>query len=64
VRASPEAPIYDLPLTVSIQYGDKTVDEIVAVTDTQVEKRIRLTGTVKAVDVNADGAALAVLEKR
>jgi hypothetical protein len=64
VRASAEGPLYDLPLTVSIQYGDKTVDEIVAVTDAQVEKRIHLAGAMKGIEVNADGAALAVVEKR
>jgi hypothetical protein len=64
VRVSAEAPLYDLPLTVSINYGDKTVDEIVAVTDANVERRFPLAGTLKSVEVNADGAALAILERR
>jgi aminopeptidase N len=64
VRASAEAPLYDVPVTVSIQYADKVVEEIVAVTGVTVEKRIPLTGAVRDIDVNADGAAIAVIDKR
>lgn len=64
VRTSAEGSLYDLPLTVSLQYTDKAVEEIVAVTEATVEKRIPLTGTLKNVEVNADGAAIAVLDRR
>jgi hypothetical protein len=64
VRASAEAPLYDVPLTISLQYADKTVEEVIAVTEATVEKRIPLAGTLKDVDVNADGAAIAVISRQ
>jgi hypothetical protein len=64
VRTSAEAPLYDVPVTVSIQYADKVVEEIVPVTEVSVEKRIPLSGTVRGIDVNPDGAAIAVIDKR
>ena len=56
--------IYDLPVTVSINYADKTVDEVVAVTAATVEKRFPLAGAVRGIEVNSDNAAIAILEKR
>ena len=59
-----DAPLYDIPVTVTAQFADKTVEEIVVIADAIVEKRIPLSGTPKTVDVNLDGAALAIFEKR
>ena len=59
-----ENALYDVPVTVSIHYGDKTVEDVVAVTQASVEKRFALSGPIRSVEVNADGAALATLEKR
>ena len=64
VRVSPEAPLYDVPVTVSIQYADRVVEEVVPVTAVTVEKRIPLSGPVRDIDVNADGAAIAIIDKR
>jgi hypothetical protein len=64
VRASAEAPLYDVPVTVSIQYADRLVEEVVPVTEVTVEKRVMLTGAVRSIEVNADGAAVAVIDKR
>jgi hypothetical protein len=59
-----EASLYDLPVTVAINYADSTVEEVVAVRAATVEKRFALTGPLKDVEVNADGAALAEFERR
>jgi aminopeptidase N len=64
VRTSAEAPLYDVPLTVSIEYADKVFEEMVPVTEVTVEKRIPLTGTVRDVEINADNAAIAVIDRR
>ncbi len=56
--------LFDLPVTIAINYSDKTTEEIVPVTEAVVEKRIRLKGTLRNVEVNSDDAALAVFEKR
>jgi hypothetical protein len=64
VRTSAEAPLYDVPLTVSIEYADKVVDEVVQVTEATVVKRIPLTGALRDVEVNGDGAAIAIVDKR
>jgi aminopeptidase N len=64
VRASEEDQLYDVPVTVSMNYGEKNVEEVVAVTEAEVEKRFVLSGTLRNVEINVDSAALAVLEKR
>jgi hypothetical protein len=47
-----------------MNYGEKSVEEVVPVTQATVEKRYPLTGTLRNVEVNGDAAALAILEKR
>jgi hypothetical protein len=56
--------LFDLPVTVSISYADKTVDEIVPLNAATVEKRIPLSGAVRSIDVNTDNAAIATFERR
>jgi Peptidase family M1 domain len=52
--------IFDLPLTVTLQYADrKPVDLVIAVTDRRVEKRVPLAGSLRAVDISRESAALA-----
>lgn len=55
---------YELPVTVSMHVNEKTIEQVVVVDQPIVEKRFPLTGTLKTVDVNADGASIAVFEKR
>jgi aminopeptidase N len=55
---------YDVPVTVSVQYAEKTVDEVVIVADATVEKRLPLTGTLRSVSVNDDHGALGTFERR
>jgi hypothetical protein len=64
VGASSEDQIYDVPVTVSMNYGEKSIELVVPVTQATVEKRYPLTGTLRNVEVNDDNAALAVFEKR
>jgi hypothetical protein len=64
VRFEQLAGTYEVPVTVSVQYADKTVDELVVIADTVVEKRVPLTGTLRSVSVNDDHAALGTFERR
>jgi len=56
--------VYDLPVTVTLQYGDKNVDEVVAITGTSVEKRIPLAGSLRGVEINNDNGTLGMFEKK
>lgn len=48
--------IFDLPLTVTLRYADrKTTDVLMPVRDRAVEVRVRLTGTLRGVDIKEDG---------
>jgi hypothetical protein len=52
--------IFDVPVTVTIQYADgRLQDVVVPVSDARVERRIPTNGTVRDVQVNRDSAALA-----
>jgi hypothetical protein len=64
LRTSAEGPLYDVPLTITLNYADKTVENVIAVTEATVEKRIPLAGALKNVDVNDDGAAIAVVSRQ
>jgi hypothetical protein len=69
VRASPgrfeqSGEIFDLPITVTLQYADRrNVDILVPVTDRVVEKRVALDGTLRSAEINKeDGALVEVLK--
>jgi hypothetical protein len=52
--------IFDVPVTVTLQYTDgRTQDVVVAVTEAHVERRIPTAGIVRDVQINRDSAALA-----
>jgi hypothetical protein len=56
--------IFDLPLTVSLQYADaKSVDVIVRVTDRVVDSRIRLDGVLRGAEVSKDDGTIAEIVK-
>ena len=42
----------------------KTAEFVVPVNDATNEARLPLTGTVRSVDANPDGAAVAIIEKK
>ena len=64
VRFEQIGEVYDVPVTVTLNLGDKSVDEVVAVTDTTVEKRIPFAGSLRSIEVNGDNGALGVFERR
>ena len=65
VRLEQVGDVYDLPLTFGVTYTDgKTAEFVVVSTEATMEARFPLTGTVRAVEANPDGAAIAILEKK
>jgi hypothetical protein len=57
--------VYDVPVTVAVTYTDgKTSEFIVAVSEAVSMGTLALTGTVRSIDINPDGAALALIERR
>jgi hypothetical protein len=60
VRVEQLGELFDVPLTVTLQYADrKPQDVVVPVTDRVVEVRVPLAGALRGVDVNKDDATLA-----
>lgn len=56
--------IYDIPVTVTIQYADGSVDEqVVRVTELVTDARLPVQKPVRNVDLNQDNAALAQIDK-
>jgi aminopeptidase N len=64
VRFEHRADVTDVPITVRVNYSNGPSEElIVPVSERVVERTIRLRTVVRSVDVNPDGAALAIIEK-
>ncbi len=60
VRFEQMGEVFDLPLTVTVQYADRrSVDTVVAVTEPSVETRIPLEGALRSVDISRDDGTLA-----
>ena len=56
--------IFDVPVTVTLQYNDKKpVDVVIPVTDRAVDKRVKLEGTLRGVDLRTDDGMLAEIVK-
>ena len=54
-----------VPVTIAVTYGDgKTTETVVIVNDATTVAQIPLTGAVRSVEANPDGAAIAVIEKK
>jgi hypothetical protein len=64
VRFEQVGEVYDLPVTVTLHYGDKAVDDLAILDEAVVEKRFPLAGALRSVEINADHAALGTFEKR
>jgi hypothetical protein len=65
VRFEQAGDIYDVPVTVAVTYTDgKTAEFIVISNDAAVVQSLPLTGTVRSVEANPDGAAVAIIEKK
>jgi hypothetical protein len=64
LRFEQSGDVFDLPITVTLQYADRRmVDVVVLVTDRVVEKRVALDGTLRSAEVSRDdGAVVDVLK--
>jgi aminopeptidase N len=54
--------IFDVPVALVLDYGDKRSTVVVPVTDRIVEHRVKLTGTLKSVDFTKDDGTLAEVD--
>jgi ferredoxin len=64
VRFEQSGDIYDVPVTVAVTYTDgKTAEFIVVSNDATNVQSLPLAGTVRSVEANPDGAAVAIIEK-
>lgn len=65
VRFEQSGDIYDLPVTMAVTYADgKTAESVVIVTEATNEARLPLSGTIRSIEANPDGAAIAIIEKK
>ena len=56
--------VFDLPVTVTLQYADrKPVDVLIPVTEQVVERRVTLEGTLRGVEISKDDGMLAEIVK-
>jgi hypothetical protein len=55
--------VFDLPVTVTLQYADRKVDVLVRVTAQVVEHRVPLAGTLRGVEISKDDGMLAEIVK-
>jgi hypothetical protein len=57
--------IFDLPVTISVQYADKkATDVVVRVTEEVVEQRVPLAGVLRGIEVSKDDGTLADVVKK
>jgi aminopeptidase N len=64
VRFEQVGEVYDVPVTVTVHYGDGRVqDEVVVLRDAATDVRIPVRGPVRSVEINQDHAALALFER-
>ena len=64
LRFEQKGDVYELPTTVTLTYTDGTTDDVlVLIADRVVERTLPLTGRLRGVEVNRDGAVLANFEK-
>ena len=64
VRFEQIGEIYDVPVTVAVNYTDgKTSEFVVIVNEATNVVQVPLTGNLRSVEANPDGAAIAVIEK-
>jgi aminopeptidase N len=65
VRFEQIGEIYDVPVTMAVTYTDgKSSEFIVTVNDASNVAQFPLTGTIRSVEANQDGAAIAIIEKK
>lgn len=65
VRFEQAGEVFDLPITVTVTYADgKTSEHLVTLTEAVTEQRLPLSGAFRSADVNQDGGAVAVVERK
>lgn len=65
VRFEQAEEVFDVPVTVTVTYADGTTSRhLVTLTEAITEQRLPLAGTFRSVDVNPDGGAVAIIERR
>jgi aminopeptidase N len=64
VRFEQIGEVYDVPVTVTLNYTDRTIEEIVPLSEAVVEKRFPLSGSLRNVAINDDHAALGHFDRR
>jgi len=55
--------VFDVPVTVVLNYGDRKSTIVVPITERVVDKRVPLEGTLRGVDINKDDGTLAEITK-
>ena len=64
LRFEQSGELFDLPVTVTLEYGDRPPTDVVAkVTDAVTELRVPIEGRLAGVAVNRDHAAVARIER-
>jgi hypothetical protein len=64
IRFEQVGDVFDVPVTVTLNYSDGAVAEIVPLTEAVVEKRFPLAGSLRNVAINDDHAALGHFDRR
>jgi Peptidase family M1 domain len=60
IRLEQLGEVFDVPVTVSVQYADrKSSDVLIPLTDAVLERRVPLTGTLRGVEISKDDGTLA-----
>jgi Peptidase family M1 domain len=55
--------VFDVPVTVVLNYGDRKSTVVVPITERVVDKRVPLEGTLRGVEINKDDGTLAEINK-
>ena len=65
VRFEQSGDVYDVPVTMAVTYTDgKTAEFIVQVNDASNVTQFPLTGAIRSIEANPDGAAIAHIDKK
>jgi hypothetical protein len=56
--------VYDIPVTLTLQYTDKALEDVLVINDRVTERRVALAGSLRGLEINADHAALGSFERR
>ena len=62
LRVDQVGEVFDVPLSLTLDYGDRKPTVLVPVVDRTVEQRVKLTGTLRSVEFTKDDGTLAEVE--